>query len=174
MAIELAWICVLIVPVGLALGAPWLVLGVLAVGVVLLVAGRVLHARFAHRPLVAGLAVLSHARLRMALVGLVGIVTALTFARLWMLLSVTGLPATYPTVAVVLVSLAGFGLLPLGPSASPAGTVATLGASGMATALVLGIAVSATSICAVILYAATVWAVTLVARAMPAEAEAAF
>ena len=56
-------------------------------------------------------------------------------------------------------SLGVFGLLPLGPSASPAGTVATLGASGAAgpgSALVLGIAVSATSISAVVVYGVVV------------------
>ena len=52
-------------------------------------------------------------------------------------------------------SLGVFGLLPLGPSASPPGTVATLGASGAAgpgSALVLGVAVSATSISAAVVY----------------------
>ena len=171
-AIELAWVCVLVAPMGVALHAPWVALTALALGVAVLVAARLLHARFAHRPVVAGLAVLSDARLRVALVALLGLVTALTVARIWMLLSVTGLPASYPSVALVLVSVAAFGLLPLGPSASPAGTVATLGASGMAAALVLGLAVSATSICAVVVYAATVWSVILVARATPAEARA--
>ena len=70
-------------------------------------------------------------------------------------------------------SLGVFGLLPLGPSASPAGTVATLGASGAAgpgSALLLGIAASATSICAVVAYAVAVGLVVVCGRARRAVA----
>jgi hypothetical protein len=63
-----------------------------------------------------------------------------------------------------------FGLLPLGPSASPAGAVASLGVSGTAaigSALVLGITVSATLICAVGVYALAVGGLVLGDRARP-------
>jgi len=94
------------------------------------------------------LAVLAHARERVVLACLVALVTAGGGARIWLLVAATGLPVTFVNVALVMFSLGVFGLLPLGPSASPAGTLATLGASGAAgvgPALVLGIVVSATS-----------------------------
>ena len=90
---------------------------------------------------------------------LIGLVTLGTGARIWVLMAVSGLPVTFASVAPVMLSLGVFGLLPLGPGSSPAGTVASLGVSGTAaigSALVLGIAVSATSICAVGVYALAV------------------
>ena len=113
------------------------------------------------------LAVLAHARERVVLAGLVALVTAGGGARVWLLVA-TGLPVTFVNVALVMLSLGVFGLLPLGPSASPAGTLATLGASGTAgvgSALVLGIVVSATSICGVGVYAIVAGAAVLAERA---------
>jgi len=78
------------------------------------------------------LAVLAHARERVVLAGLVALVTAGGGARIWLLVAATGLPVTFVNVALVMLSLGVFGPLPLGPSASPAGTLATLGASGAA------------------------------------------
>ena len=114
------------------------------------------------------LAVLAHARERVVLAGLVALVTAGGGARIWLLVAATGLPVTFVNVALVMLSLGVFGPLPLGPSASPAGTLATLGASGAAgvgPALVLGIVVSATSICGVGVYAIVTGAAVLAERA---------
>jgi hypothetical protein len=169
-AVEIACACVLVAVASLALHSWWQVPAALAVGVLALVAVRVVHARFAHRPLAHGLAVLSHTRLRITLACLLALVTLGTVARLWVLLSVTDLPASFASAVLVVVSLGIFGLLPLGPGASPAGTVATLGASGLSSALVLGVAVSATSICAVVLYAGIVGAAVLVLRGRAARA----
>ena len=166
-AVEIACACVLLAAVAVALHAWWIAPAAGAAGAVLLVAARLVHLRFAHRPLAGGLAVLAHARQRVVLAGLVALVTVGGGAPIWILMSAAGLPVTFVSVALVMLSLGVFGLLPLGPSASPAGTLATLGASGAAgvgSALVLGIAVSATSICGVGVYAAAMGAVALTGR----------
>jgi len=166
-AVEIACACMLLAATAIALHARWVAPAAVTAGDLLLVAARLTHLRFAHRPLAAGLAVLAHARLRVVLAGLVGLVTLVSGARICVLMAVAGLPVTFATVGLVMLSLGVFGLLPLGPSASPAGTVATLGASGSAglgSALVLGIAISATSICAVAVYAVAAGAAVLAER----------
>lgn len=164
LTVEIACAAVLLAVASLALDAWWPAPVALGLAGLLLLGARLAHARFAHRPLAGGLAVLAHARLRVLVAGLLVLVTVVSAVRVWVLLSVIGLPASVTSVALLIVSLGVFGLLPLGPGASPAGTVATLGASGIGSALVLGMLVSTTSICAVVVYAAAVGAVMLVRR----------
>jgi hypothetical protein len=58
-----------------------------------------------------------------------------------------------------LVTLLGaIGLLPLGLGTGPATMVATFGAAGVAQATAAGLAISATTVLAVLLYAAITWA----------------
>jgi hypothetical protein len=98
-----------------------------------------------------GLAVLADVRRRAALAGLVGCVVACGLARVWVVLAVANLDASPAAAAAAFAALGVFGLLPLGPSA-PAG--ALLVVSGGAGALAAGLALSATSIAAVLVYAA--------------------
>ena len=97
-----------------------------------------------------GLAVLADVRRRAALTGLVAFIVCCGLARIWVALSVVHLDASPATVAVAFATLGAFGLLPLGPSAPPG---ALLLVSGGAGALAAGLALSATSIAGVLLYA---------------------
>jgi hypothetical protein len=97
-----------------------------------------------------GLAVLADVRRRAALTGLVAFIVCCGLARIWVALSVVHLDASPATVAVAFAALGAFGLLPLGPSAPPG---ALLLVSGGAGALAAGLALSATSIAGVLLYA---------------------
>jgi hypothetical protein len=111
-----------------------------------LVVARLLAGRKATR----GLAVLADARRRAALTGLVAFIVTCGLARIWVVMSVVHLDASPATVAVAFAALGAFGLLPLGPSAPPG---ALLLVSGGAGALAAGLALSATSIAGVLLYA---------------------
>jgi hypothetical protein len=111
-----------------------------------LVVARLLAGRKATR----GLAVLADVRRRAALTALVAFIVTCGLARIWVALSVVHLHASPATVAVAFAALGAFGLLPLGPSAPPG---ALLLVSGGASALAAGLALSATSIAAVLLYA---------------------
>jgi hypothetical protein len=124
-------------------GAWWAPPGAVAV----LVAARLAAGRRATR----GLAVLADVRRRAALAALVGCVVACGLARVWVALAVTHLDASPAAAAAAFAALGVFGLLPLGPSAPPG---ALLVVSGGAGALAAGLALSATSIAAVLLYAA--------------------
>jgi hypothetical protein len=147
-AVEAACTGVLLALASFAVEPWWLGPVTLAATGALLVGARALAGR------AKGLAILADVRLRSLLLGVMGTVIALFAARVWLLLAVTDLPADVGTVAVLVGSLGIFGLLPLGPGASPSAALATVGGSGVAAALVLGLAISATSICAVVLYAA--------------------
>jgi hypothetical protein len=124
-------------------GAWWAPLGAVAV----LLGARMAAGRRATR----GLAVLADARRRAALAGLVACVVACGVARVWVALAVTHLDASPAAAAAAFAALGVFGLLPLGPSAPPG---ALLVVSGGAGALAAGLALSATSIVAVVVYAA--------------------
>ena len=156
LAVEIGCTCLLLAGAALAQGLWWLAAAALASAAAVPLGARLLHLRFVHRPIAGGLTVLADTRLRVVLAALLAAVTLTGAVRVWVLMSATGLPGSLPAAAMVFVSLGVFGLLPLGPSASPAGTVAVLGASGVGSALVLGFAVSATSICAVLVYSVMV------------------
>ena len=119
-----------------------------------------------------GLAVLADVRRRAALTGLVAFIVTCGLARIWVALSVVHLDASPATVAVAFAALGAFGLLPLGPSAPPG---ALLLVSGGASALAAGLALSATSIAGVLLYAGLLALVgnRAKARLVPVELEGA-
>jgi uncharacterized membrane protein YbhN (UPF0104 family) len=134
---------------------PWWLGPVTLLGAVgLLAVLRVLHVRLGHLSLAQGMDVLGHSKLRVRLLGFAAGITLLMAARIWLLLWACDLPATFASAALLLAALGVFGALPLGPSASPGAALAMFGASGQGAALVLGLAVSATSICAVLVYGA--------------------
>jgi hypothetical protein len=142
-----------------ALGiAWWAPLAVLCGALALLAALRAAHVRFAARPMAAGLAALSCPASRARLATLVSALTAVALVRVWLVLVGFGLPAGPAEVALLLTSLGAIGLLPLGLGTGPASTVATFGAVGVAQATAAGLAISATTVLAVLLYAAITWA----------------
>jgi hypothetical protein len=124
-------------------GAWW----ALPAAVVLLLAARGAAGRRATR----GLAVLADVRRRAALAALVGCVVACGLARVWVALAVVHLDASPAAAAGAFAALGLFGLLPLGPSAPPGALLVVSGGTG---ALAAGLALSATSIGAVLVYAA--------------------
>jgi hypothetical protein len=98
-----------------------------------------------------GLAVLADVRRRAALTGLIAFIVCCGLARIWVALSVVHLDPSPASVAVAFATLGAFGLLPLGPSAPPGAMLLVGGGAG---ALAAGLALSATSIAGVLLYAA--------------------
>jgi RNA polymerase sigma-B factor len=94
----------------------------------------------------------------------VAAITALGVARAWLLLVVFGLPHDPGHIALLFVALGAFGLLPIGPTASPAGALAAVGAEQVAAATALGLAISGTTIIAVLAYAAAASARRAAAR----------
>jgi hypothetical protein len=97
-----------------------------------------------------GLAVLADVRRRAALAVLVGAIVGCGLARVWLVLVVAHLDASPAAAAAAFVALGVFGLLPLGPSAPPGALLLVSGGTG---ALAAGLALSATSIAAVLVYA---------------------
>jgi hypothetical protein len=159
--LEVVCTTVLLALASLAVDPWWLRPVTLAGALGLLVALRAAHVRLGHLSLAQGMDVLGHRRLRVALLGFAAGITALMAARIWLLLWACGLPATFASAALLLAALGAFGALPLGPSASPGAALATFGASAQGSALVLGLAVSATSICAVLVYGLIVGLISL-------------
>lgn len=131
---------------------------------------RLVHARFRHRPLVAGLAVLADTRLRSRLAAVVLAFTAMAMVRTWIVLVGFGLPSAPADVALVLFSMGAIGLLPIGVGTGPTATVPALGTTNLSAAAAAGMVVSTATVLAVLLYAGACW--TLGARftgARPAE-----
>ncbi len=119
--------------------------------------GRVCLSRYGERaPITRGLAVLADRRLRLVLVGVVSAITLLGAARVLVALWACGLGHGAGDVAIVFAALGFFGLLPLGPSASPGATLAVAGGAGVGAALAAGLCISASSIAAVLVYALAV------------------
>jgi hypothetical protein len=125
-----------------ALGIPWWVaLAAPFAGIAILLLLRRAHGFASRRGIARGLAILDEVEHRRKLVVLVFIVSAATFARMWLLLHFTGLPDGVDEATLLFVSAGALSLLPLGPAAGPAAAlVATRGAHvGAATAAGLGI-----------------------------------
>ena len=154
-ALELcATSALLIAAVLLAGREPWWVApGAFALALAVLLGARLAPERFAHRPIVRGLAILGDRRRRGRLVALVAGVAALTVARVWLILAVCGLPHGLDEVAWVVAALGIFGLLPLGPGAPPGATVAAIGSASVGAAVAAGLLLSASGIIAVLVYA---------------------
>jgi hypothetical protein len=154
-AVELAITAGLLTAGVLAGSGPWWSIPAaltLAVGVLAMASW--LRRRFAHRPLVRGLAVLADRRRRGMLTAMACGICAATVARVWLLLAVCGLPHGVGQVGWLVAALGAFGLLPAGPGAPAAASVATLGSSGIGEAVAAGLALSATSIAGVLVYGA--------------------
>lgn len=128
------------------------------------VALRLLHRRLRSRPLAAGLAVLGDPRRRASLVAVVSALTAVAVLRVWLVLLAFGLPHGPDAAVLVFVALGVLGLLPIGLAAGPGATFAVFGAGAGASGATAGagLVLSATSLLAVLAYAATV---SLIARA---------
>ena len=109
--------------------------------------------RFTHRPMLRGLAVLDDRERRGALVALVASISALTVARVWVVLAACGLPHGLGEVAAAFAALGVFGLLPIGPGAPPSALLAAAGAASAGAAIAAGLLLGATSIVAVLVYA---------------------
>ncbi|MGH2917625.1 MAG: GNAT family N-acetyltransferase, partial [Solirubrobacteraceae bacterium] len=130
----------------------WMAPAALALGLAVLLGARHLIERFAHRPIVRGLAVLADRRRRRMLLALVTAIAALTAGRVWLVLVVCGLPHGFGEVAWVFATLGTFGLLPIGPSAPAGATLAALGTSSVGGAVAAGLLLSVSSIAAVVIY----------------------
>jgi hypothetical protein len=133
---------------------------VLLLGAVVVLCGlRLVHLRFAHRPLVGGLAVLAQPRARGRLVAIVLAFTAAALVRTWIVLIGFGLPAGPTDAALLLFSMGAIGLLPLGSIGSaPAATVAAMGATDLTAAAAAGVVIGASTVLAAVLYATASWA----------------
>jgi hypothetical protein len=134
-------------------GAWWIAPVAVAFAVAALAGARLAPARFARRPMVRGLAVLADRRRRGRLVALVAGVVALTVGRVVLVLAVCGLPHGIGEVAWVFAAMGVFGLLPIGPGATPGATLAALGASSVGASVAAGLLLGASSIAAVLVYA---------------------
>jgi hypothetical protein len=127
-----------------ATGTWWAPVGALT----LLLGARLAAGRRATR----GLAVLADVRRRAALAAIVGCIVGCGLARVWLVLAVAHLDASPAAAALAFAALGVFGLLPLGPSAPPGALLVVSGGAG-AGALAAGLALSATSLAAVLVYA---------------------
>jgi hypothetical protein len=169
LVLETCGICVLLAVGALlaGLGDLWLAPAALAFGAGLLLVVRAVARRWDHKPLAQGLRVTGDCRVRGRLVAWMGGLTALTAAKVWLVLIVCGLPHGLGEVSLVVASLGVFGLLPLGPSASPGATLATLGSASVGGALAAGLVISATTFLAVAVYGLILLALPLLSRVRP-------
>lgn len=152
--LELCFVALLLAA-GIVAGAAawWTAPCALAIAAGALLVARRLLARWADRPFAQGLAVLGDVRRRGALVLLVAGIGSLGAVRVWLVLAACGLPHGLGAVAVLFAALGVFGLLPIGPGASPGASLATHGAGAVGAAVATGLLLSASSIAAVALYA---------------------
>jgi hypothetical protein len=144
---------VLAVAIAAAPVAPAWVPAAVAVGSAAGLAGLGLAARRAPAGrLASGLAALRDPRRRLAIVGLIAVVTALGLARAWVVLVGFGLPHGPSSVALTFIALGVFGLLPIGPASTPGALLAVFGAADATAATAAGIAISASSFAGVAVY----------------------
>ncbi len=153
LALELC-MTALVLAVGVTAGSGpwWAAPGALGLALVVLVGARMAPELFARRQIFRGLAALADRRRRRALAALVASLVALTLARVSLVLSVCGLPHGVAEVATVFVAMGVFGLLPIGPGASPGATLAAFGGESVGAAVAAGLMLSASSIVAVAAY----------------------
>ncbi|MGD9734126.1 MAG: hypothetical protein AB7V58_00735 [Solirubrobacterales bacterium] len=124
---------------------PWAMLGG---AFAVLVALRLLYARFRDRKIAAGLGVLADPDLRNRLAAIVAGFTAMAFIRTWIVLAGFDLPSDPAHVCLVLFTIGAVGLLPLGVGTGPAAMVAALGTTSLVTATAAGMVVSSATVLA--------------------------
>jgi hypothetical protein len=130
----------------------WVAPATLALALAVLAAARMAPERYSQRPMLRGLAVLDDRRRRRVLVALVMALSALSVVRIWLVLSVCGLPHGLGEIAWLWAALGIFGLLPLGPGAPAGATLATLGGDSLGAAVAGGLMLGASSIAGVLVY----------------------
>ncbi|HEY6637212.1 MAG TPA: lysylphosphatidylglycerol synthase domain-containing protein [Solirubrobacterales bacterium] len=134
---------------------PWAMLGgALAV----LVALRIVYARFRQSRFAAGLGVLARPDLRARLAIVVVAFTVMALLRTWIVLAGFGLPTDPAHICLVLFTMGTVGLLPIGVGTGPTATVAAVGTTNLAAATAAGMVVSAATVLAVLIYAGACWA----------------
>lgn len=132
---------------------PWAAAAMLGGCLIALMAmGALAHRHPGHRA-VAGLRVLADPRRRAALIAVVAAMTALGLLRAWVVLVGAGLPHGPASVAVLFAALGVLGALPLGPGSSPGAMLAVFGPVNAGAAAGAGIAMVASSLIAIVLYA---------------------
>ena len=156
-------VCTTAVLAGLAATAvpsipPWAPLALMAGAVTILCALRLVHLRFSHRRLSAGLAVLAEPGPRNRLIGIVLAFTLAALLRTWVVLIGFGLPSGPTDAALLLFSMGAIGLLPLGAiGTAPTATIAAMGATNMTAAAAAGMVIGTSTVIAVLLYAGACW-----------------
>lgn len=143
----------------------WVAPAALALALAVLGTARMAPERCSRRPMLRGLAVLADRRRRRALCALAMALSALTVARIWLVLSVCGLPHGLGEIAWLWAALGICGLLPLGPGAPAGATLATLGRESLGAAVAGGLVLGASSIAGVLVYGLVVAVVWLTGRA---------
>jgi hypothetical protein len=136
-----------------ALGIPWWVAvaaPLAGIGVLLLL--RRAHGFASRRGIARGLAILEQVQHRRRLVALVFVVSACTFARMWLLLHFTGLPDGVDHATLLFVSAGALSLLPLGPAAGPAAALVATGGEHVAQATAAGLGITGSGFVGVALY----------------------
>lgn len=133
--------------------APWWAAPGIAVAATLgLLALAVTHRRRPDGRVARGVAVVADGPRRTALCVLVGVMCIVFVARAWLALSAFGLPDSLADACALYVLLGAFGVLPLGPGASAAATIAAFGSGAFDAATAAGVAITATTFLAVAAY----------------------
>ena len=136
-----------------ALGVPtWAALLAPVAALALLLVLRHVHGLAGGRGLVRGLAILAAVRQRRRLLALVLVVSACTFARMWLLLAWSGLPNGIDHVTLLFVSAGVLSVLPLGPAAGPAAALVATGGSHVGAAAAVGLGITGSSVAGVVAY----------------------
>lgn len=143
-----------------ALWQPWLIIGTIVIGVALPPLAR----RAAERPATSawrGLIVVTQPPALRRLIVLMALVVGVSALRIWLILLAFHLSVDITSVAKVVAAVTIIGVLPVGLGTGPAATIASLssGEAALTTdgvALTAGLAISATSVLGVVIYAAIV------------------
>lgn len=141
---------------------PALLLGTVVIAAALpWVARRVAPTRPANSPL-RGLMVATDGRALRRLVVVMAAVVLVSAARVWLILLAFHLPIDVASVAKVIAAVTVIGALPVGLGTGPAATIASLSSGDAAltsdaVAISAGLAISATSVLGVLVYAAFTW-----------------
>ncbi len=143
------------------LGLAWWI-PVVAISAVLVISGLLYHIRhrFKHRPSALGLNALTSLPHLTKIVAITSVVLVLQVLRIWLVLMAVGLnPSLFAAVAV-LIGIGILSALPIGPSTGPAATLAVFGSASVATAAAAGIAIAATTLIGILVFA--LWALGVV------------